>query len=154
VDGRCWTTGNEKFYAIENFYYTTEFFGTDKSPTFLTDLVLFASSLLLFFLGVCSIQSYRLFTQYGHVGCIVQVKAGETYCQQEFKQLTGKYPKVSHDELGKYCFSISFMDELLRKGLGFSDPEKNVQIMVCVQLNQIKHSAYACLHPHLQYTGD
>jgi hypothetical protein len=66
-----------------------------------------------------------------YVHRLVQVKSGESYCQQDFKQLTDKHPKVSHDELGKYCFAVSFMNELLRKGLGFSDPEKNVQVMVC-----------------------
>lgn len=103
---------NEQFFAIENFFYTTEFFNTHEENDFLTPLR----------------------------------QRGEEYCASHWSQIVAKYPKVSSDELSKYCFSTAYIDGVLRHGLGLENPQQNVRIVQRIRGTAIDWSLGAMVY--------
>eukprot|EP00455_Lapot_gusevi_P023673 TRINITY_DN2456_c0_g1_i3.p1 TRINITY_DN2456_c0_g1~~TRINITY_DN2456_c0_g1_i3.p1 ORF type:complete len:472 (-),score=60.91 TRINITY_DN2456_c0_g1_i3:211-1626(-) len=85
----------EQFYAIENFFYTTEFFGLLETPTFAESLS----------------------------------EKGKAFCEMSWSSIKTAYPKEPEDDLSKYCFSSAYISVMIKHGLGFQSPEKNIKVV-------------------------
>jgi apyrase len=94
---------NEIFLAIENFYYTSAFFGDtydeDKIKTVLPK-------------GNLLIDTLK--------------KKGSEYCNTDWKTIGNKYSKNDVTELSVYCFATAYQSWILEHGFGF-DSSSNIR---------------------------
>ena len=81
---------SEQFLAIENFYYTHEFF--DLLPS---------SPSLPHGLDVDALRG-----------------KGREYCRMTWDEIEGRWPREPKEDLDKYCFSAAYLPRVLEVGLG------------------------------------
>ena len=91
-------TANEQFVAIENFYYTSEFFQ-------LLNPVIDAASATAGYVAM-DLLSMR--------------EKGRHYCQLRWEQIDREWPSEPKDDLEKYCFSAAYLPRVLEIGLGMT----------------------------------
>ena len=104
---------HEQFVAIENFYYTSEFFSL-LNP--ITDASTAAGGYV-----VMDLWSMR--------------EKGRQYCQLRWEQIYREYPKEPKDDLEKYCFSAAYLPRVLEIGLGMTTDAQHNR----VDAEQAKH---------------
>ena len=102
-------TPAEHFLAIENFYYTSEFFQllpltptSPPTPPSPSDATTAAS-------GHLSHASLDLAAMRGK---------GVEYCQLSWEEINRLYPSEPVEDLAKYCFSAAYLPRVLEVGLG------------------------------------
>ena len=99
---------HEHFVAIENFYYTSEFFQL-LNPV--TD---------------ASTATDAAGAGYVAMDLLSMREKGRYYCQLRWEQIDREWPGEPKDDLEKYCFSAAYLPRVLEIGLGMtSDAQHN-----------------------------
>jgi len=104
-EGKCSFNGvfqpkinEEQFVAIENFYYTVQFFGTAEQ------------------------EQEQQGTENGGNNFIKGLRAkGKEFCNMDWSALKTEYTDTPEEKLRSFCFSAAYQTMVLESGLGFSD---------------------------------
>ena len=105
--------GAEQFVAIENFYYTAKFFGTDEQKDLKAD-------------DAGSANSAQAPPNGNQVTRGLRLK-GKEFCNKEWPALRQEYSKTPAEELSAFCFSAAYQSVVLESGLGFH-PGSNLRV--------------------------
>ena len=89
---------HEHFVAIENFYYTSEFFSL---------------------LNPVSDESTAN-GSYAAMDLLSMRDKGRYYCQRSWEQIDSEWPHEPKEDLEKYCFSAAYLPRVLEVGLGMT----------------------------------
>lgn len=121
------TIGGEQFVAIENFYYTAKFFGTEEAPP-----VDDQQSLQITATAAASADPASALTPAGGLTTGNQVTRGlrmkgKEFCDKEWPALRQEYVRTPAEELSAFCFSAAYQSVVLETGLGFH-PEANLKV--------------------------
>jgi len=121
------------FLAIENFFYTSDFFGygADQTPDQITEQ---SSSLQNLQQSVSSEQNHFL--------SFIQSKGSE-YCSVPWPEIKMSRPTVPETELASFCFSAAYQSAILQ-ALGFTK-EHNIRPVRTINNRQIEWEIGAVL---------
>ena len=109
---------SEQFLAIENFYYTSEFFQllpqpSSTSPPSPSSLPSSPSS---------DPPSTTTTPPSSPMSSFLDLAAmrgkGEEFCQLSWEEINRRYPSEPVEDLAKYCFSAAYLPRVLEVGLG------------------------------------
>ena len=100
---------HEQFLAIENFYYTSEFFSL---------------------LNPVADESAAAAAGGGYVAMdlLSMREKGRYYCQLRWEQIDREWPQEPKDDLEKYCFSAAYLPRVLEIGLGMTTNAQRTRV--------------------------
>lgn len=117
---------NERFLAIENFFYTAKFFGHAAQPDYSPDADADSDAPAADAAAAAATPSGGLVVSENQfIGGLR--RKGEEFCNEDWGALTSKYAQTPKEELSDFCFSAAYQTVVLESGLGFH-PESNLRV--------------------------